>query len=43
LTGFHYIDKIVETAVHPYSGSVDKAFVLLDGNASPHRAWVGGQ
>ena len=40
LTGFHYRDKIVEAFVHPFSGSVDKDFVHLDGNAHPHRAWV---
>ena len=40
LTGVYYRDEIVQEFVHPYAGAMGQDFVLMNGNAHPHRACV---
>jgi len=40
LTGQRYVDVILDVYVRPYAGAIGPEFILMDDNASPHRAMV---
>ena len=40
LTGQRYVDEILDVYVRPYAGAIGPEFILMDDNASPHRANV---
>ncbi|GBN79479.1 Transposable element Tcb2 transposase [Araneus ventricosus] len=40
LTGVRYRDEILDPYVRPYAGAIGNDFILMDGNARPHRAVV---
>jgi hypothetical protein len=37
LTGIRYRDEILAPIVRPYAGANGDDFILMDGNATPHR------
>ncbi len=38
VTGVRYRDEILDPYVCPYAGAIGNDFILMDGNARPHRA-----
>ncbi|GBN48070.1 hypothetical protein AVEN_150136-1 [Araneus ventricosus] len=40
LTGVRYRDEILDPYIRPYAGAIGNDFILMDGNARPHRAVV---
>ncbi|GFX97015.1 transposable element Tcb2 transposase [Trichonephila clavipes] len=40
LTGVRYRDEILDPYVHPHAEAIGNDFILMDGNARPHRAVI---